>query len=78
MLNINELVALAQEIEHTDPIDWGYLNVGEEQAYRLMAAGMLEYCQSLDTDEERLHMLLATAVKLSVENFVLNLKLLEK
>ena len=78
MLTVNELVELAQEVDNADPIDWGYLNVNEEQAYRLMAAGMLDYFNTLDTDEDRIKMLLATAVKLSVENFVLNLKLIEK
>lgn len=78
MITIDELVILAQEVENSDPIDWAYLNVSEIQAYRLMASGLLEYFQTLDSDEDRIKMLLATAVKLSVENFVLNLKLLEK
>ncbi len=79
MLSITELIEIAKEIEHTDPIDWGYLSINEDDAYRLIAASILEFYQSMSTDvNTRETMLLATVVKLSVENFVLNYKLLQK
>jgi hypothetical protein len=53
------------------------LNVDEKSAYMLMAAGVLENYLSLPA-EDRDMILLATAVKLTVENFVLNLKLLDR
>lgn len=73
-LTLEEVVRTAQEVESTDPIDWGMLAVDEESAYRMIAAGMLEHYESLDPKDRDL-MLLATATKLVVENFVLNLKL---
>lgn len=73
-LTLEEVVRIAQEVESTDPIDWGMLAVDEENAYRMIAAGMLEHYESLDPKDRDL-MLLATATKLVVENFVLNLKL---
>ena len=78
MLTIDDLVTLAQEVAEPDPLDWESLNINPEQAYRLMAASMLEYFSQIDNDQDRLRMLLVTAVKLSVENFILNLKLLKQ
>ena len=78
MISLDELVALAHEIENTDPIDWAMLNVSEQDSYRLLASGLLEHIQSIDDPESRLNILLATATKLLVENFVLNIKLLSK
>lgn len=67
-MNVNELADLAQSAEITDPIDWGYLNIDETSAYRLMAAHVI----NLTNDPLTLK---ATCVKLLVENFVINLKL---
>lgn len=78
MLNVDQLVALAMEMEITDPIDWGYLNIKEEDAYRLIALSIVEHYQSLTSDDDRLQMLLSSLIKLTVENFVLNIKLLQQ
>ena len=68
---IRNLVILAKEGESMDPIDWGELKITEEQAYIMMAAHVLEMERNHLTDG-------AIIVKLLVENFVLNLKLLGK
>jgi hypothetical protein len=68
---IRNLVLLAKEGAEFDPIDWGDLNISEEQAYIMMAAHVLE--MELEDLTSR-----AIIVKLLVENFVLNLKLLGK
>jgi len=68
---IRNLVILAKEGEMMDPIDWGELNVTEDQAYVMMATHVLEMERNHLTDA-------AIIVKLLVENFVLNLKLLGK
>lgn len=65
------LVELAKQGAEFDPIDWGELSVTEDQAYAMMAAHVLE----MDTDDLTGK---AIIVKLLVENFVLNLKLLGK
>ena len=65
------LVELAKEGAVMDPIDWGELNITEEQAYVMMATHVLEMERNHLTDG-------AIIVKLLVENFVLNLKLLGK
>jgi hypothetical protein len=74
---VDQLVDIATEIESTDPIDWGLLAVSEEDSYRLIATSVLEAYLG-DEPESRDLLLLATCVKLSVENFALNLKLLRK
>ena len=68
---IRNLVILAKEGEAMDPIDWGELSVTEDQAYIMMAAHVLEMERNHLTDG-------AIIVKLLVENFVLNLKLMGK
>ena len=68
---IRNLVLLAKEGAEMDPIDWGDLNISEDQAYVMMAAHVLEMERNHLTDG-------AIIVKLLVENFVLNLKLLGK
>ena len=65
------LVDLAKECDTVDPIDWGDLNISEEEAFNLMAMHVQEM--------ENNHLTLkAVCVKLMEENFVLNLKLMGK
>jgi hypothetical protein len=66
------LVELAKEGAEFDPIDWGDLNITEDQAYVMMAAHVLEMPLNEDLTAR------AIIVKLLVENFVLNLRLLGK
>ena len=73
---VEQLVELAQEIESEDPIDWGMLSISEHDAYVTIASGVLENYLKTDVDSRDM-MMLATVVKLTVENFVLNLKLLK-
>lgn len=74
MTLLEQLVELAQEIESEDPIDWGMLSVNESDAYRMIATSVLENYLNTDADSRDI-MMLSTIVKLTVENFVLNLKL---
>ena len=72
---IEYIVELAKEIESEDPIDWGYLAIDEENAYRLMAANVIDMLKDKYDQPDGKDVILATIVKLVVENFVLNLKL---
>ena len=69
--DVKVLVELAKEGGDFDPIDWGDLNISEDEAYVMMAAHVLEMERNHLTDG-------AIIVKLLVENFVLNLKLMGK
>ena len=63
------LKELALEADTVDPIDWGQLNISEDQAFNLMSMHVAE----LDNNHLTLK---AICVKLMVEHFVLNLKLI--
>ncbi len=77
-LSLTEQIAeMAKEIEMEDPIDWGMLSISEDEAYSMMAGNILEMYLGMEADTRDM-MLLATATKLTVENFVLNLKLLQQ
>ena len=65
------LVTLAKEGAEFDPIDWGDLNITEDQAYVMMAAHVSEM-ELTDLTSK------AIIVKLLVENFVLSLRLMGK
>jgi hypothetical protein len=72
LYNAKDLAELAQEYDIGDPIDWGMLNVQEDEAYLMIAEQVVEIMRRSDNPE-----LVATIAmtKLLVENFVLNLRL---
>ena len=65
------LVELAMDNEITDPKDWNELNISEKEAYTMMETHVLEMDDNPVINK-------SIIVKLMVENFVLNLKLLGK
>ena len=71
---VDRIANLAQEIEVEDPIDWGMLAISEENAYKLISANVVNQFDKYDNYNER-KIMVATIVKLVVENFVLNLKI---
>lgn len=77
MTLVEQIVELAKEIEHEDPIDWGMLNIDENEAFKLLAPSVLENYLLLDKDSRDI-MMLSMVLKLTVENFALNVKLIQK
>lgn len=71
---VRQLAELAMEAELTDPIDWGLLNISEQEAFEMMASQVLEQLMNVP-ENERAVVAMATMTKLLVENFVLNLQL---
>ena len=69
-MTLDQLIELAKEVESADPFDWADVNVDEDTAYQLIAMGVLE-------NELTPEIMLATIVKLCVENLVLNVRLLQ-
>lgn len=78
MLTVDEIVELAKEVESEDPIDWAYLNVSEDHAYRMIALSVMEQYKTWKESDNCDTVMLATIVKLIVENFALNMKLLTR
>ena len=70
-MKVEDIVALALDIEEESPIEWNELNISRTEAYFLMANQVLEMFADMEKEA-----LLATIVKLTVENFALHLKVL--
>lgn len=77
MIDINELIAIAMDIESQYSIDWGMLAIDELECYRMIATSVLEN-HTMSDEQNRELIMLATIVVLTVENFVLNLQLLQR
>lgn len=69
------VVELAQEVEKEDPIDWAYLQLDEEATWNMLATSVVEQYSSMGCNNVLMY---ATITKLVVENFVLNMRLLQK
>lgn len=77
-ISLDQLVEIAAEVEAGDPSDWGRLAVGQQEAMRMIGASVLDmFDKAVYTDEDRL-ILLATITKLTVENMLLNIKILHR
>ena len=69
-----ELADLAMHADLSDPIDWGMLELKEEDVFAMIAAQVLDMIQK-NPPEQQLVVAAASLTKLTVENFVLNLRL---
>jgi len=75
-INLDDLVDIAFAVEEGDPIDWGKLRQGKEQAMRMIAASIIEqFDREVYTDDDRM-IVLATITKLVTENMILHSKIL--
>lgn len=72
LYNAENIAELAQEFEIGDPIDWGMLDVKEDEAYLLIAEQVVEILRKSAEPEI---VAVVAMTKLLVENFVLNLQL---
>lgn len=70
----HQLADLAMHADLSDPIDWGLLNLKEEDVFLMIATQVLEMMQK-NPEEQQLTVALASITKLTVENFVLTLRL---
>lgn len=74
--SVSDIVSLAMEASKEDPIDFGMLRINEEESFKLIAMSLLDNEEFFDEEIGHL-VLLSSLTKSIVENFVLNLKLLE-
>lgn len=74
---LDDMIQLAKEIDKTDPIDFGMLQLDEDAAYKTIGLSLIE--RNFDTPEEHRNlMLLSTCLHLVIDNMVLNMKLMGK
>jgi hypothetical protein len=77
-ITLEQLIDIAASVEEGDPIDWGKLEKGQQETFKLIGTTVLEmFDKEVYTDADRL-MVLATITKLIVENMTLHLKLMDK
>ena len=70
---LEQLTEFAKDVELGDSISWDGLNVDRDRIYQIMASQI--YDQSLTWgDDDKEIVMLASIVKLLVENFVFNVK----
>jgi hypothetical protein len=77
-IDLDLLVDIALEVNEGDPIDFGRLSMGKQEAFKMIGASILEQFDKEEYTEEDKIILLSTITKLTVENFLLNTKLLAK
>lgn len=75
MLDPTQVIELAKEIEDGDPIDWSDLPLNREAVYTVLGTTVLERASKTQSATEREMILMASVVKLTVENFVLEMRL---
>jgi len=75
-ITLEQLVEIAAEVEAGDPTDWGKLAVGQQEAFKMIGTSILDmFDKEVYTEDDKLIML-ATITKLTVENMLLNLKIM--
>lgn len=75
-VDLDLLVDIAQEVEGQDAIDWGKLAVDKDAAYKMVAASILEMFDKSEYTFDDKVVLLSTITKLTVENMLLNIRVL--
>jgi hypothetical protein len=75
-IDLDTLVAIATDVEQEDPIDWAKLNLGRQEAFRLVGTSILEMFDKEEYIFDDKLILLSTITKLTVENMMLHVKLL--
>ena len=71
MITLEQLIDLAKAAETNNPIEWGELPINEERVYTIFAQAVYS-AFSKQSIETRTVVMLASLIKLNVENFVLN------
>ena len=69
-----EIIELAKDVEAEDAIDWANLPLDRDRIYQMIGSQAYEIYVTQNQDQDREAILLATVIKLVVENFVLNLQ----
>ena len=75
-VDLDLLVDIAQEVEGQDSIDWSKLSMDKDAAYKLVATSILEMFDKPEYTFDDKVVIMSTITKLTVENMLLNIKLL--
>ena len=72
--NLKQLIEIAKESTISDPINWKKVNLNEDTVYEMIGLSLVEMMSKIEKDKNRDVLIAASILKLTVENFVLNLK----
>ena len=72
--NLEEIIELAKEVEISDEIDWDDLPLDKDRIYQMIGSQTYELYEEYSKSENGEAILVATVIKLLIENFVLNLR----
>ena len=72
--NLEEIIELAKEVEISDEIDWDDLPLDKDRIYQMIGSQTYELYEEYPKSENGEAILVATVIKLLIENFVLNLR----
>lgn len=70
-----QIIELAKEVEANDGIEWGNLPLDRDKIYQVVGSQAYELFDQFSATDDSEAVLMATVIKLLVENFVLNLQL---
>ena len=77
-MDLKAVEALIRDIELADAIDWGMLNIRDDESTRLIALSVVqhyeEHIRPMD-ERDREYVFVSSIAKLTLETFVLNVKL---
>jgi hypothetical protein len=77
-MDLKAVEELIREIELADSIDWGMLSINEADATRLIALSVVQHYEDHIrpmSESDREYVFVSAIAKLTLENFVLNVKL---
>ena len=75
-LTVELLAAAAMRVEEADPIDFAELSIREEDAFVMMSRHVIEMLKQTPPEQHNIIMA-ASVVKLLVENFVLQMQVMQ-
>lgn len=75
-VDLDFLIEIAKEVEIADPIDWDRLSMGKTEAYKMVGSSILEMFDKPEYTYDDKVIIMSTITKLTVENMLLNLKVL--
>lgn len=75
-ITLDQLIDIVKCVEQEDPIDWDKPEL-KESSFRMVGASVLEMFDKTEFTYDDKLILLAAVTKLTVENMILNMKLLK-
>lgn len=70
-----QIIDLAKQVELGDSIDWDDTHVDRDRVYQVIGSQVIEHYADWAESDDKDAVMLATIIKLVIENYVLNIRL---